>query len=397
MSRSEQSIPSMQRDIFISHSSLDYDKAKVIQGHLKQEGYTCWVAPDDVQTDTFWAEQIVTAINSSKVLLLVLSSHANDSLNVSREVALAADKIPMVTARIEDVRPAGALQYFLTLIHWIDLFPEPVDPHLGKVKNAVSLLLSDESARSQAASISHSLEGHTAAVTSFSPGGGQIVSATNDGVHIWDVKTMLELATLKGHTRPTRACAFSPDGKMVASASLDNTVRLWDAKTGYEKAVLSGHTGGVNSCSFSPDASLLVSGGQDSSAKLWDIERGEQRMTITGHADSVNCCFFSPDGRTMITGSADRTLRLCDVATGRVVGSLEGHVAPVNAGDFSPDGKLILSGGSDGLFKLWSREGEELASHAGHADSLNACVFSPNGKMIASASQDSTIKIFGGE
>jgi WD40 repeat protein len=441
MNRSERLNSSIQRDIFISHSASDYDKAKVIQAHLKQEGYSCWIAPDDVQPDALWARQIVAAIHGSKVLLIVLSSRANDSLNVSREVALAADKVPMLTARIEDVRPDGALQYFLTLIHWIDIFPGPVDPHLAKVKNALSLLLSDEGARSQAASVSRTLQGHTAAVTSlafspdgkylvsgsrdgtirmwevrhlreiamlgpegspvngvsYSPDGGQLISAANDGVHIWDTTRMAELATLKGHARPVNACAFSPDGQKIVSASDDAALKLWDAEDGREILTLKGHTGSVRACAFSSDGSRIVSAGGslDRTLKLWDAETGQEISTLRGHTDGVPACAFSPDGRHIV--SASESLRLWDTETGREAAAFRGRTGRVNSCVFSPDGKLILSVGGDGLLKLWSRECEELASYAGHSTPINTCAFSPDGRIIASSGEDAVIRILGGQ
>src|SRR5687768_12836468 len=79
-----------------------------------------------------------------------------------------------------------------------------------------------------------------------------------------------------GHTSWVRTVAFSPDGKLLASGSLDKSISMWDVKTGKSTASLTGHTDAVNSVAFSPDGKLLASGSQDDSTKLWDLAAGKR-------------------------------------------------------------------------------------------------------------------------
>jgi WD40 repeat protein len=77
--------------------------------------------------------------------------------------------------------------------------------------------------------------------------------------------------TLVGHTSAVNSVAFSPDGKLLASGSDDNTIKLWDVATGQEVRTFEGHTDWVTSVAFSPDGKLLASGSWDNTIKLWDI------------------------------------------------------------------------------------------------------------------------------
>ncbi|GMG16840.1 unnamed protein product [Aspergillus oryzae] len=146
---------------------------------------------------------------------------------------------------------------------------------------------------------------------------------------------------------------FSPDGRLLASSSYDNTVRLWDPVTGTLQQTLEGHTDLVKSVAFSTDGRLLASGSHDKTVRLWDPATGALQQTLEGHTDPVNSMVFSPDGRLLASSSYDNTVRLWDPATGTLQQTLKGHIDPVNSVAFSLDGRLLASGSEDTTVRLW--------------------------------------------
>ena len=222
--------------------------------------------------------------------------------------------------------------------------------------------------------------------------------------HLGLVAQKPELVVQTGHSSSISEVAFSPNGKLLASGSNDNTVKLWDVATGRELRTFTGHSKGVGAVAFSPDGRLLASGSDDKTVRLWDAATGRELRNLTGHSKSITSVAFSPDGKTLVSASgfnsgnsAPDPMRLWDVATGRELRSLQSseRTQVVNAVAFSADGSMIASASDSGVIQLWQpTTGLELRTLRGHSAPVLSVAFSKDGKRLASGSDDKTTRIW---
>ena len=115
-------------------------------------------------------------------------------------------------------------------------------------------------------------------------------------VQIWDVATGREIGAIRGHGRGITKVAFNRDGKLLATASSDNTIKIWDVANRSELRTLAGHTSGIESIDFTPDGSLLASASDDGSTFLWDLKTGEHLLTLISLDDGAEWMAVTPQG-----------------------------------------------------------------------------------------------------
>jgi TolB-like protein len=129
-------------DVFVSYASADKAAADLICAALERGGVACWIAPRNVTPGVFYADAIVEAINSARILVVVLSVNAVGSQHVLREVERAsAKRRPLVAFRLDTTPLPTGLEYFLSASHWLNASGGTIERALPELVTAVRRLL----------------------------------------------------------------------------------------------------------------------------------------------------------------------------------------------------------------------------------------------------------------
>jgi eukaryotic-like serine/threonine-protein kinase len=245
---------------------------------------------------------------------------------------------------------------------------------------------------------------HPARVTSvaWSPDGKLLASASDDKlVNICDSTTGTTRLIYRGHNAEVYTVAWSPNSKLIASAGADKTVQIWDAATGTTLFTYTGHSGAVNSVAWSFDSTQIASASDDQTVQVWDVNAGTLIISYTGHTASVLSVAWSPDNTLIASGSWDNTLQAFSTinteafATGDTVYSYGGHNAEVYAVAWSPDGNNVASASGDKTVQICrGTDGKTRRTYKGHQNIVLALSWSPDGQNIASAGADKTVQVW---
>jgi len=241
-------------------------------------------------------------------------------------------------------------------------------------------------------------------------------------------KGIKEFNRIEGHKDEIRSVTFSPDGKIIATASKNKTVQLWSMNGEKFKTLL--HGGEVSKVLFSPNSQIIATISSDQNVTVWNT-KGDKIKTFQ-HDGRPSSLVFSPDGQMIATVSGDRKAVIWRIDTeepkilnytqvmdvkfspdgkkfiystllGTKLSSIEGkeitslfpYYIPSTQTCFSHDGKIIATGNfRDNTIKLWSSEGQLLKVLTGHKTVVSSINFSSNGNTFVSTDLNGVVKLW---
>ncbi|MEX2141112.1 MAG: c-type cytochrome domain-containing protein [Pirellulales bacterium] len=240
----------------------------------------------------------------------------------------------------------------------------------------------------------------------FTQDGTRLIAASGETglvgeVTIWNIAERKRTHTLRGHKDIVYALAVSPNGKLLATGSYDQTIKLWDLDSGSELKTLTGHNGAVFGLAFHKNGRVLASASGDRTVKLWDIERGVRLDTFGQPTLDQYTVAFSPDGRFVAAGGVDNRIRVWKLSdtvaegTNEIVVARFAHEQPIVKLSYSPDGQTIVTAAEDRKVKLW--QADKVAERQllePQPDVAAAVAFSPDNKIIVVGRLDGSLVVY---
>ncbi|KAI2806629.1 cleavage stimulation factor, 3' pre-RNA, subunit 1 [Blomia tropicalis] len=241
------------------------------------------------------------------------------------------------------------------------------------------------------------------------------------------VPSQYETVYVTSHKGPCRAGAFSPDGSLVATGSVDASIKILDvermiAKSAdgphdstnntntYERMTdahpvirtLYDHVEEVSALAFHPKEQFLASGSHDMTIKLFDYSKPSVKRAFkcVQETSEVRALAFHPSGEYLLVGTQHPTIRMYHLPTFQSFISPicnDQHKSAIATISYNHASNLYCSASKDGDIRIWDTISNRCVTVYPRAhDGLEVCsaIFSRNGKYILSSGKDSMVKLW---
>ncbi len=403
---------SPHKQVFVSHSHSDNAFSRQLVSELQWLGLTVWY--DEMSLGAgHLGPSVERELRASDAFIVVLSPAAVASQWVQSEWYAAWSLMGegKITTFIPVIKEPCDIPLMLRGMHWVDFTNQPFAAGVAQLAKLLSVAPDGSAAPLPprvtgtlaappppdqwglvASFQAHPVRGCFS--VAFSPDGKLLASGSYDqSIAVWDVATHQEVSRFTGHTKGIDAVAWSPDGQLLASASFGHRIRLWHVRDG-GLHTLEGHTDGVADVAWSPDGTRLVSGSADQTLRVWDAVSGKCQLVLRGHTGPITSVAWSPDGAWLGSTARDATIRTWEATTGSPGYVLAGHQSIAYCMRWSPDGKLIASSGHTTV-RVWDAARATVQNvFAGHTGHVLRLAWRPDGAIIASGSADRNVRLW---
>ena len=236
----------------------------------------------------------------------------------------------------------------------------------------------------------------------ISPDGKLLATGTLDGkVELWEVASGRRLASIQAYSNGDSglcvALAFSPDGRVLATGgpNSDHFIKLFDPAASLKliRQIPTPPSAGISALGFSPNGKMLAAALRHERVLLMDAAGRTERLISMG-SGYIMATVFSPDSKLLATARDSGVINLWDVQTGQLQATLKGHTATVSSVAFSPDGGTLASGGADSTVRLWDvATGQERIAFKAHSSNETSVAFTPDGTTLISGNWSGVISV----